>query len=313
MKKGLTGANLALLLVLAAIWGTAFMFITLGLVDQPDHPASFSPLLFAALRFDVAGVVILAVALLRKSPLWPTSRAQWLAIGLAATLQVGAYHALLFLGQPYLDESVAAIVVALNPILTTAASRAFLTDERLGVAGLVGLASGLLGVVILTIASTQVFNFAILGMALTFAAVLSWSVSSVLVRRTRHGMDVFAFTAWQMLVGAVLLHVSSLVFETPRGTARAVFDTEGVVSLGYLALISSAIGFLLYYTLLERVGPIRSNLVSNIAPIFATLAGIVVLHSPFHPLFLVAFLCIAGGFLLVARPTIPTPKQGPAP
>ena len=303
VKQKLAGWNLVLLIALAFLWGTAFMFITLGLVDQPDHAASFSPLLFAALRFDLAGAVILLIALVRRAPMMPKTRAQWTAIGLASALQVGGYHALLFLGQPYLDESVAAIVVALNPILTTVAARLFLTDERLGSAGLVGLASGLVGVVILTLASSQVFHFAILGMALTFGAVLSWSVSSTLVRRTRHGMDVFAFTAWQMLLGAILLHASSLLFE--HGTAKAVFDTDGIVSLLYLALVSSAIGFLLYYTLLERVGPIRSNLVSNLAPIFATLAGIAVLHTAFHPLFLVAFAFIAGGFLLVARPTRP--------
>ena len=295
----LRGANLLLLLGLGAIWGTAFMFITLAL--RHDGP-SFSPILFAALRFDIAGLVILAIALTRKSALRPATKRQWAAIGIAATLNVCMYHALLFIGQPYVDESVAAIIVALNPILTTVASRIFLSDERLGAAGLVGLLSGLVGVGVLTYATSDVFTGALVGMLFSLGAVISWSTGSTLVRRMKHGMDVFSFTAWQMLVGAVLLHVGAFFFDPGHGFAH--FDAPGVTSLLYLAIVSSAVGFLIYFTLLERVGPIRSNLVSNVAPIFATLAGIVVLGTPFHWLFLVAFVFIAGGFFLVARPTV---------
>lgn len=306
--KGLTGANLLLLLVLGAIWGTAFMFITLGL--RPEDP-SFSPILFAAFRFDLAGLTILLVALARRSKLWPASRRQWAAIGIAAVFNVCLYHALLFIGQPYVDESVASIIVALNPILTTVASRAFLTDERLGATGLVGLGSGLVGVVVLTLASRAVFAGAAIGLVFVFGAILAWSLGSTLVKRTAHGMDVFAFTAWQMLAGALLLHAGAFLFDPGRGFAR--FDRDGIVSLLYLAEISSAIGFILYFTLLERVGPIRTNLVSNVAPIFATLAGILVLGTPFHWLFVVAFAFIAGGFLLVARPTRASPPPETAP
>jgi drug/metabolite transporter (DMT)-like permease len=305
--KGLTGANLVLLLVLGAIWGTAFMFITLGL--RPEDP-SFSPILFAALRFDLAGLTILGIALARRAPLVPRSRKQWAAIGIAALLNVCMYHALLFIGQPYVDESVASIIVALNPILTTVASRIFLTDERLGATGLVGLASGLVGVVILTLASRAVFAGAAVGLVFVLGAILSWSLGSTLVKRTGHGMDVFAFTAWQMLAGAVLLHAGAFLFDPGHGFAR--FDRDGILSLLYLAEVSSAVGFILYFTLLERVGPIRTNLVSNVAPIFATLAGILVLGTAFHWLFLVAFVFIAGGFLLVARPNAEKKAKEPA-
>lgn len=312
----LRGRNLLLLLVLGALWGTAFMFITLGL-------PSFSPILFAAYRFDIAGAAILlfalAMAARRPAPaegsrwafLAPRGAAQWTAILIAAVLNVGMYHALLFYGQRDLSPAVAAVIVGLNPILTTLAARAFLTDERVGWKGALGLALGFLGIVLL--ASTKpgasldlvegenafALDAARVGMLLALGAIASWSVGSTLVRRTRHGMDVFAFTAWQMLVGAAFLHLGALAFE---GGGHAAWTTEGTISLLYLAIVSSSVGFVIYFTLLERVGPIRTNLVSHVAPVFAALASFVVLDAPLEARAFAAFVLIAGGFGLVAQP-----------
>jgi drug/metabolite transporter (DMT)-like permease len=100
-------------------------------------------------------------------------------------------------------------------------------------------------------------------------------------------------------VGALILHASAFVFE---GGGYVVWDGKGIVSLLYLAIVSSSIGFIIYFTLLERVGPIRSNLVSNIAPIFAALAGLLYLGEPFELRMVLAFGLILLGFLLVAQP-----------
>lgn len=298
----LAGTNLLLLVLLGAIWGLSFLFITLGL-------DSFSPILYAAIRFDIAGVALLGLALWRGAALRPSTRAQWLAIGVAATLNVASYHAFLFWGQDFTSPAIAAVIVGLNPILTTVFSRAILTDERVGPAGLVGLALGLGGIVILaTFKGGDLFDARGWGELAIVAAVTSWSIGSIVVRRTRHAMDVFAFTAWQMLAGAVILHVLALVAE---GGGHATFDAKGVVSLLYIALVAGSGGFLLYFTIMERVGPIRANLVSHIAPVFATLAtfGAVALGALDGPAFevraLLAFVLVASGFALVARPAPP--------
>ena len=295
MAQPLAGKNLALLIFLGAIWGTAFMFISLGL-------PSFSPVLFAAFRFDIAGGVLLLVALWRKSPLWPRSRAQWTAIGIAAVLNVGCYHAFLFWGQRFTTPAVAAVIVGLNPVITTVFATWLLSDERVGWHGILGLGLGLAG--IMTLASLKdgsLLDARGIGELVCIAAILSWSMGSILVRRTKHGMDVFAFTTWQMLVGALLLHLTAPVFDRPY---FVVWDRDGIVSLLYLAIVSSSLGFVIYFTLLERLGPIRSNLVSHVAPVFAAVAGLVVLGTPFEWRAIVAFVLIAGGFLLVARPTV---------
>lgn len=288
----LAGRNLVLLLALGALWGTAFMFITLGL-------PRFSPVLFAALRFDIAGAVLLAVALWRRAPMRPRGAPQWTAIGVAAVLNVGAYHAFLFWGQRFTTPAIAAVIVGLNPVITTVLSTWLLSDERLGWKGVLGLGLGFGGIVALAaLKEGPLLDVRGLGELAAVAAILSWALGAILVRRQKHGMDVFAFTSWQMLVGAALLHVAALLLDRPY---FVVWDAQGIVSLLYLAIVSSSLGFVMYFTLLERIGPIRSNLVSHVAPVFAALAGWAVLGTSIELRAVVAFLLIASGFALVAR------------
>lgn len=287
--------DLALLLLLGAMWGTAFVFITLGL-------RSFSPVFLAAIRFDIVAVILAGAALTRaRGPRLPRTGAQWAAVGIAAVLNVGAYHAFLFWGQQFTTPGVAAVVVGLNPVLTTAFSRALLPTERLGRGGLLGLVLGVAGVTVLaSLKPGPLLDARGIGELAIVAAIASWALGSVLVKRSRHGLDVYAFIAWHSAVGAVLLHGASALFEGDG--ALAVFDREGVVALLYLAVVASGAGFILYFTLLERVGPIRLNLVSHIAAVFATLAGWAYLHDPVEPRAVGAFVLIAAGFALVARP-----------
>jgi drug/metabolite transporter (DMT)-like permease len=287
-------ANLALLAALGAVWGTAFMFISLGL-------RSFSPLLLAALRFDVSGLTLLAIALaLRRGQLAPRGRRQWAAVGIAGLCNVAAYHGFLFWGQQFTTASVAAVIVGLNPVLTTVFSRALLEDERVGTRGLAGLGLGFGGIVLLaTLKPGALLDARGLGELAVIAAIASWALGSVLVKRQRHGMDVFAFIAWHSFAGAAVLHGLAWGLE---GGGRAAWDAGGLASLLYLAVLSSGLGFIAYFTLLERVGPIRTNVVSYLAPVGATLAAFAVLGQPFEPRAGLAYAVIALGFWLIARP-----------
>jgi drug/metabolite transporter (DMT)-like permease len=293
--RPVAGADVATLLFLGVLWGTAFVFITIGL-------KSFSPLLLVALRFDITGLLMLGIAGVRqKGSLRPQGRAQWTAIGIAAVLNVTGYHALLFIGQEHTAAGLAAIIVAMNPVLTTVFSRGLLKDERVGITGAIGLALGLAGIVLIVALSPGGIAVSGVPELLIAGAIISWSLGSVLVKRTRHGMDVFAFVAWQSLAGAGILHALSLLIE---GGGRAVFDFWGVVSLLYLAVASSALGFAIYFTLLGRIGPIRLNFVSPIAAAVAAVGGLLALGEPVELRAIGAFVLIAAGLVLVTRPEV---------
>ena len=292
-SRGIGTADLALLIFLGVLWGTAFLFITTGL-------QSFTPILLVALRFDISGSVLLAIALARKrGSLVPRGRPQWAAVVFAAVFNVTGYHALLFSAQVNTDAGIAAIIVGMNPVLTTAFSRAFLKDERVGAGGLLGIGVGMAGIVLLaTLKGGDLLDIRGVSELLIVGAIASWSFGSVLVRRTGHRMDLFTFIAWQSLAGAGILHFASLVLE---GGGHATFDSNGVVSLLYLAIISSALGFAIYFTLLSRIGPIRLNFVSQIAAAVAAVGGVLFFRENPGLRGAGAFALIAAGLVLVTR------------
>ncbi len=285
-------------LALAAIWGSAFMAINAGL-------AYFPPVLFAALRFDVAGVVMLAYAVYVADDPIPRGQEEWSVVVVGAVLIIAAYHAFLFLGEsdPAVTSAVAAVIVSLSPVLTTVFARAFLPSERLTLVGVIGLLIGLLGAVVLAAPDPSNLTGGGTGAKfLVFLAAAAFALGSVLTRALDSGMEIETMEAWSMLLGAGLTHLAAAALG--ESAADIVWTTEAVLALGYLAVVASGIGFLIYFELLDRLGPIEINLVSYVAPVFAAVSGWLVLNEGITATTVVGFLLICAGFAVVKRSAI---------
>ena len=290
--------NFALFLVLAAIWGSAFMAIKAGL----DY---FPPVLFAAIRYDVAGVLMLAYAAWIVDDPIPRGRGQWALVAVGATLLIAGYHVLLFIGEsdPAVTSAAAAVIVSLSPVLTTGFARAFLPDERLTAIGVAGLCLGLLGVIVLARPDPgSVLTGGVVAKLLVFGAATAFALGSVLTRRIDAALPIETMEAWSMIGGALLMHTVSLGLG--ESFADVTVSVEGVLALAYLSLAASALGFLIYFDLLDRLGAVEINLVSYVAPIFAALAGWLFLDERLSAATAVGFALIFAGFLLVKRRAI---------
>ena len=290
--------NLALFLVLAAVWGSAFMAIKAGL-------AYFPPVLFAALRYDIAGLFMLAYAAYVLDDPVPRTRGEWSLVAIGSVLIIAAYHALLFLGEtdPAVTSAVAAVFVSFSPVLTSAFARAFLPTERLTLVGIAGLLLGLVGVTVL--AQPDPNNLLAGGTGaklLVLLAAAAFALGSVLTRVVDEEMPIESMEAWSMLGGALLMHAVAVGLGESVGDI--VWTTEAVLALAYLALAASALGFLIYFTLLDRLGPVEINLVSYVAPIFAALSGWVFLGEGIGIPTIAGFLFIFTGFVLLKREAI---------
>jgi drug/metabolite transporter (DMT)-like permease len=287
--------NLALFLTLAAVWGSAFMAIKAGL-------AVFPPVLFAAIRYDIAGVLMLGYAWWVLDDPIPRGRDQWASVAVGAVLVIAAYHALLFVGEA--DDAVtsasASVLVGLSPILTTGFARLFVPQERLEPVGFVGLLLGLAGAVV--IANPDPANLLAGGMGaklLIVAAAAAFALGSVLTRWLDTELPIEAMEGWSMLLGALLMHVVSAGLG--ESFAGIELNLLAVLSMGYLSILASAVGFLIYFDLLDRLGPIEINLVSYVAPVFAAVSGWLVLDEVVTVETVAGFLLILAGFALLKR------------
>lgn len=290
--------NLALFLLLAVVWGSAFTAIKAGL-------EFFPPVLFAAVRYDLAGALMLAYAWIATDQPIPRTRPEWRLVGIGAVFMIAAYHTFLFIGEQHTTSAAAAVIVSLSPVLTTGFARLFLPEERLTLVGVVGLVLGLVGVAVLTEPDpANLLDATVIGQLLILGAAAAFALGSVLARRSETGLPIETLEAWAMIGGAVLMHGVSL------GLGESVGDVQltrsGLLALGYLVVVSSALGYLLYFDLLDRLGPIEINLVSYAAPVFAALTGLVLLGERPSVLTATGFFLILVGFGLIKRETIRT-------
>lgn len=286
-----------LFVVLAVVWGSAFVAIKAGL-------DAFPPVLFAAIRYDIAAVLMVAYAGLTSDYWLPRTRADWLTLVVEGTLIIALYNAFLFIGQQGVTSGVAAILIGMSPLFSTGFSRLLLPSERLTPLGLFGLLLGLVGVALVarpdparTLAGQAGPSLLVLLAAVTVA------LGSVLVQRLDGGISSSGMVAWSTVIGAGLLHAISLALPT-ESLAGAEFSLFGVAAVLYLAVFASAIGYVVYFDLLERLGAIHINLVSYVAPVVAALTGWLLLGERLDALDALGFLVIVTGFALLKRRTL---------
>ena len=284
-------------LALAIVWGSAFVAISAGL----DY---FPPVLFAALRYDVAGILMLAYAAYAVDDWRPSGRGEWSLVAVGAALLIAGYHAFLFVGQQHTTAAAAAIVVSLSPVLTTGFARILVPSDALSPVGVVGLLAGLVGVgVIARPDPSNLLSPDVVATGLVFCAALAFALGSVLTRRIDAELPIESMEAWSMIGGAVLMHVVSLGLGEPLEPSTWTHP-EAIGALAFLAVISSALGFLLYFDLLERLGAVEINMVSYVAPIVAAVVGWLYLGEVIDAATVFGFVLIAIGFGLVKRRAI---------
>ncbi|MFB6310506.1 MAG: DMT family transporter [Salinirussus sp.] len=280
--------------LLSAVWGTAFTVIKIGLEYLP-------PVLFAAIRYDVAAVFMLGYAAVRADHWRPRSYRDWLAILTGGVFVIGLYNAFLFLGQQGVSSGVAAIIVATNPILATVFSRGLLPSNRLRPIGVVGLALGFLGVGLVARPDPgALLGDGFLYPGLVLLAAVAVALGSVLIEWLDAGIGTVGIVAWSTVIGAVVLHVISAgLYREPLSGLE--FTPMAILAVAYLGIVASAFGYAIYFSLLARVGAIEINLVSYAAPAFAATAGWLLLGETLDILAVAGFAAIFAGFVLVKR------------
>ncbi|WP_338739640.1 DMT family transporter [Haloplanus salilacus] len=271
--------------------------------------AYFPPLLFVALRFDVAAVALLGYAAVTtpRTDLLPRTRRDAAGILATGVLAIGLTNALLFVGQEYTTSAAAAIVFSLNPILTPVFAAFLLADERLSLRGVLGMALGFVGVALVVDPDPSTLLGGGVGQAILFAGAVSGALGSVLIRRAGDGLSSTVRTAWGLPFAAVLCHLLSLaVGESP---AAVEWTPTAMAALGYVGLLAGAVAYIAYFGLLDDAGAIRANLVFYAVPVVAALGGWMLLGETISAVAVAGFVTIFTGFLVLGSESADLPTQ----
>lgn len=290
--------NAGLFVLAAVLFGCSFVAIETGLRELP-------PLLFASLRFDVAAVALGSyIVFTQPRSTWlPQTRSDLFGIGVAGVFLIALNNALLFVGQGTTTPAMASMMYGLNPVLAPIFAWWLLGDRLSGV-GVLGIAVALTGVaVILQPSPATLTSAGTVGQGFVLGAAAAVAVGSVLLKRVQPRMGSLALTAWATVLGAAVLHGTSvLAGESP--TAAVGVSLPTVASLLVVGVPSTAIAYAIRFDLIERIGPVRTNLVSYVVPIVAAVIGWAVLGAGVSAVTVTGFVVVVAGFALIERDAV---------
>ncbi len=285
-------ADLTLLVTLSLAWGSSYVFIRQGLV------LGASPLAFAAIRFGLSAAVFAVLAAVRGEP-FPSRHALVASASVGGMLILGITGGLLFWGEQYTTAGYAAVLSATIPFLTVAIGYSLLKSERLGGAGLVGIAVGFAGTTLLVI--PELFGSPIgtgLGPLFVLGSAVSVATGTVALRSLRLGPQGLWQIGSQFAVAAALLGVATAIVPTREAfpATLALLST-----LAALVVFTSVVGYLIYFALHNRLGPIRANLVTYLSPLVGLGIGTGLLGEPVTAFELGGLAVVLAGVTLVVR------------
>lgn len=258
-------ADVGMLVLLAAIWGAAFLFIR---VAAP----LLGPVVLVDIRVLLAGFVLLIGAVVTGRFSLPGSR--WRQYLLLGPINAGIPFTLISVAELHITASFAAILNATTPLFAAVIAAAW-SKTPLTAARLVGLLMGLVGVGVLVGWSPLPLSpVVLLSAGASLLAAAFYGVGGVYASRAFVGESPLTLSIWQQLAaGAVLIP-----FAVP-GLPHATFTPGALIALLALALLATAAGYLLYFRLMANIGPTNTLSVTYLVPVFGLFWGGLFLHE----------------------------------
>lgn len=277
--------ELGALLLLGALWGASFLFIR---VAAPV----LGPIWLIDLRVLIAGIVLLIYALIVRK--LPHFKSQWKSYLLLGLLNALIPFVLIAYSAIHLNASLTAILNATTPLFTAIVAR-FWLGELLSVRKVIGILVGLTGVCILMGWSSVPFTVEVwLSIGASLMAALFYGIGGVYTKRTFTGTPPLALSIGQQLSAGLILIPFSVV-----SVPTAPISLTVILAVLGLAVLSTSIGYLLYFYLVERVGPTKTVSVTFLVPLFGILWGVLLLNEQITVGTIVGLLVILAGIILM--------------
>ena len=251
-------------LTLCVVWSSTWLAIKIGLRDLP-------PISFVAIRFLIAIGVLLAVSV-GRTPLLPRRPSDYTILAVTGVLMFAVNYTLLFWAELHVSSGLAAVLQATIPIFGMIFAHWMLPEEPLRLQKLAGAMIALGGVAVIC-GRLLGFNgpLAFWGGVAVVVGAASAAYANVLVKARSMQFAPAMLAAWQMIFGIAPLLVLGLIVD--GNPARFHWTATALFCLLYLAVIGSALTFLLLYWLLPRLTVAQLQSISLITPPGAVILG----------------------------------------
>jgi drug/metabolite transporter (DMT)-like permease len=275
--------------LICLIWGSTWGAIRLLVHDVP-------PLRAAAIRFFLASVILLAIALARTRSLSLTPR-EWRALIILGITMMGLPYGLLFWAESRISSSMTAVLFSTCPLFV-ALFTPLMTRTRVPRRAVFAMLIALGGMATLFYTELLVSSYLLVGGAAVIGAVISSSWASVFAKREIGFVNPLLGTAVQFCVGAAGLGIASLVVE--RGTSSD-WNSTSLLALAFLTIFGSVIAFSVYYWLLGKMQAYQLSTINLMVPIVAMAEGALLLRERLPVLMVAAAVLVLVSVAAVLR------------
>jgi probable blue pigment (indigoidine) exporter len=275
-----------------AIWGSTYLVTTEWL--PPDRP-----LLATTMRALPGGLILLALTRLLPTGTW------WWRSLVLGTLNIGAFNVLLFVAAYRLPGGIAAMIMAVQPMIVLILATLLIGDKIRGT-HMVACLLGAAGVAMLVFRGTAALNT--VGVVAALAAAACMAVGITLTKRWGRPdrVGLLPFTGWQLIAGGLVSLPFTLILEGLPATLTG----SNLLGFAYLTSLGAVLSYALWFRGIERLPALAVSFLALGSPIVATLLGYLFLRQALSIVQMVGVIAIIVAVLL-AQPRPPRSRRRP--
>jgi drug/metabolite transporter (DMT)-like permease len=290
MKK-----NLLAYFALAAIciiWGTTYLALRVAVLNFP-------PFLFVAIRQVAAGLILISSLALFSKVKMPSLK-YFYHQSIAGFFLITLGNGLVAWSEMHIPSGIAAVICSLMPVMVIIVNLSVNRDERPNIPIVVGIVLGFIGISMIfgeELNSLTKTGY-LMGMTLTFIAVVAWAGGSVWIKKHNQQTNVFLNAGLQMFFGGLWCFPLSLAFDD---LSSVRWSGEAVYALLYLIVFGSVIAYSCYSYALRNLPMTIVSLYAYINPIVAVILGWLVLDEKLNATMGLAIIMTVAGIYIVNR------------
>ena len=280
-----------LFFALGFMWGSSYLFIKIA-VD------SFGTFTLIALRLLI-GASFLWVAFRLNGTSLPRERRIYKHLVVMAIVNITIPFALITWAEQSVDSALAAILNSTVPLFVIVIAPLFLPDEPIRINGVVGLAIGFIGVVLLVSPGLVSATGDLAGSIALLGSSLAYALGNVYSRRNVRGLPPLVPAVFQVTFALLIVGVLAILLEQPWTARPDIGDWFSVIWLG---IFGSGLAYMVYFRLLDRWGATRTSLVAYLLPVYGIVLGFLVLREPVDLALIAGTTLVIAGVALVNGP-----------
>jgi len=284
----MTRRGIILFAALGLIWGIPYLFVKIAV-------AELTPEFLVLARAGLAALILLPIAALGGA-IMPVLR-RWKPLLAFAFVEMLLPWYFLNSAEVNLPSSTTGLLLSAVPLVAVGVALAFGRRDRITAVNWVGIAIGMLGVG--TIVGLDLGGSDLASVAMLSVVVLGYAVGPAILARWMSDLPPVGVVALALTISSVLILP---VVAVTGGWPTAVPSPPTILSVVILAVVCSALAFVLMFALIAEIGPIRMTAITYVNPAVAVVAGALVLSEPITIWTLVGFALILVGCALVTRP-----------